>query len=82
MPQGESVFLDIRFNTGTAIVSIDGDGHTLMQVYIYDSDGHISTGVGNANSKVATMQVYRSGNFRVEVRNYGVRDGDVTLSTN
>jgi len=82
VPAGQSVYVDIPFDQGQAIVSIAGNGQTLMQVYIYDSDGHVATGVGSLDHKTAQMDVYRPGMLRVAVTNAGIRDNMVTFMTN
>jgi hypothetical protein len=68
-----------------AVVSVAGDGQSQLFVLIYDSDGHVV--ISNANMRgrppaTAVMNVYRSGMFRVEVRNIGVLDNSFTLTTN
>jgi len=82
-PAGMSVYYDILFVEGEpAMVAISGDGRAMLFVLIYDADGHIASGGGNSDRKLVSMDVYRSGVFRVEVRNIGVRDSSFTLTTN
>jgi hypothetical protein len=82
VPIGQSVFFDIAFDAGLATVSIRGNGGSIMQVYVYDSDGHVTTGVGNVDWKSASVNVYRPGMFRVEVANVGIYPNTVIVSTN
>ncbi len=80
-----SVYYDIPFAAGErAVVTIDGARDSMIQVFMYDADGHVVTGTGLADRKVVTLQmdVYRSGRFRVEIRNMGTRDGTFRLTTN
>jgi hypothetical protein len=82
VPSAQSVFFDISFDAGPASVSIRTNGQTLMQVKLYDSDGHIAEGVGPFNFKTATMNVYRQGMFRVEVVNAGLVANSATVTSN
>ena len=83
VPAGQSVYLDIRFEAGdTAIVTIAGTGRSMMQVNIYDSDGHVAVGVGRGDRKTASMDVYRAGIFRVEITNWGIYENTATITTN
>lgn len=83
VPATYSVYYDITFNQGEpAVVTVNGDGRSILYLMIYDSDGHVSIGTGNFFSKTASMNVYRTGVFRVEVRNAGLSDTNFTLTTN
>ena len=83
VPGGQSVYLDVPFVGGLpALVKIAGTGRTMMQVNLYDSDGHIATGYGRWDQKMASMNVYRSGTFRVEIINMGLYDAPVFVTTN
>jgi len=78
-----SIFYDIRFAGGKqAVVSVAGNGSSVLELIIYDSDGHTVSGVGRGDQKTATMDVYRAGVFRVEVRNTGAAADAFTLTTN
>jgi hypothetical protein len=83
VPGGQSVYLDVPFVGGLpALVKIAGTGRTMMQVNLYDSDGHIATGYGRWDQKTAYMNVYRTGLFRVEIINMGLYDAPVFVTTN
>src|SRR5438105_702324 len=79
--RGLSVYFEISFEAGdTAVVNIAGDGRSVLELFIYDSDGHAARGEGGwGDKKTATMDVYRSGVFRVEVRNLSVYPDTFTL---
>ena len=82
-PAGQSVYYDISFaEKQLAVVSITGNGRSLMFILIYDADGHVTTSTGRLDRQTATIDVYRTGVFRVEVRNLGVQDNTFTLTTN
>jgi len=79
----DTISFDVPFLGGeSAIVSVTGNGSTNLELYIYDADGHVSTGVGIGDRKMASMNVYRAGFFRVEVRNLGPVANDLVISTN
>jgi hypothetical protein len=84
IPAGTSVFYNVTFNAGEqASVSIAGQGRSPMDVLIYDSEGHVAFGVGVVNRKTATMNVYKTGVFRIEVRNLNSLEAtSFTLQTN
>jgi hypothetical protein len=65
-----------------AVVTVTGDGDGTMNVLLRDADGHIAIGAGTLNQRTVSMDVYRGGMFRVEVRNLGNRDLTFTLTTN
>jgi hypothetical protein len=86
VPAGTSVFYDMPFEAGSpAIVSVAGNGASQLFVLLYDSDGHVAISNVNMSARppaTAVMNVYRSGMFRVEVRNVGVLNNAFTLTTN
>ena len=83
VPLGESVYYSMSFTEGDrAIVSVKGNGQSILHLLLYDTDGHIAIGVGGLDTKTVIMDVYRTGVFRVEVRNLGVRDSAFQLTTN
>jgi len=80
---GQSVYYNVPFAAGTqAIVSIISQGPPTVELYLYDADGHVTQGIGRFGRRVATMDVYRTGTFRVEVRNLGTVATPVVLATN
>jgi hypothetical protein len=85
-PAGLSVYYDIPFVAGQpAVINLVGNGTAIMHLIVYDYDGNtfIGTGVpGTFDRRTVTINVVRSGNFRVEVRNIGVLDDAFTLTTN
>lgn len=83
-PPGMSVFFEITFSEGDrAVVNVVGDGTPALQLFMYDADGHVSTATSLINQQTVTMNVYRTGVFRVEVRNIDVLNGrNFSLRTN
>lgn len=82
---GGSVYYDIPFAAfERAVVTINGSSNAMLQVFMYDADGHVVTSTGLADRKLITlsMDVYRAGVFRVEIRNLGNRDCSFQLTTN
>jgi len=83
VPSGESVYYDVSFTAGEqAIVNVQSNGRGILYVLLHDTDGHIATGVGSIAAKTVIMDVYRTGVFRVEVRNTGLTDAAFRLTTN
>src|SRR6266542_1427728 len=82
-PAGASVYFDIPFiGDEPAVVTINGDGRSILHLYLYDGDGHVAVGDGSTDRKTATMNVYRTGTFRVEVRNIGNNPDNFVITTN
>jgi len=83
VPGGVSVYYDVYFADGEpAVVTVVGNGNSMLSVLIYDADGHVAMGTGFLDRREAVMDVYRGGMFRVEVRNVGISDNTFTLTTN
>lgn len=79
----DSAFYDIPFNAGqTAVVSVHGNGSTNLQLFLHDDDGHTANGLGYWDQRTVSMDVYRAGFFRVEVRNLGARTNTFVIATN
>lgn len=82
-PVGLSVYYDMTLVAGEpTVMTVIGNGRSILFVMIYDADGHVAVGAGSNDRKMVSMDVYRTGVFRVEVRNIGVADDTFTLSTN
>ncbi|MFO0845125.1 MAG: hypothetical protein U0797_22515 [Gemmataceae bacterium] len=83
VPAGRSIFFDIPFAEGApAAIAVMGNGPGNVELYVYDGDGNVTVGTGMAERRVATVNVYRSGVFRVELRNTGAVDSNVLIGTN
>ena len=83
VPPGLSSYYEVTFAAGDqAVVSIAGDGSSIVYVFLYDSDGHIAVGAGTGDRRTAAMNVYRTGVFRVEIRNMGTLPNTVRMVTN
>jgi hypothetical protein len=83
VPARQSAIYDMQFAAGEqAVVTVAGNGVTNLELFVYDADGHIIVGDGRYDRKTARLDVYRTGSFRVEVRNLGPMDNTVLLITN
>jgi hypothetical protein len=82
-PAGLSVFYDVSLDTnGPTVITLTGNGAAYLHLLVYDSDGHVMTGNGGTDRRTLSIDVYRAGSFRIEVRNIGIRDNTFTLTTN
>jgi hypothetical protein len=80
---GRTAHFNVIFEEGApAIVTISGNGSAPLELIIRDALGNVVRGVGTSDSKTATMNVYRTGNFRIEVRNTGSYTNNFRISTN
>lgn len=78
----QSVYFDIPFTLGPAVVSVAGNGPTNLGLYLYDGDGNVAVGSGLGNRQTVSMRVYRAGTFRVEIQNPGPIPAEVVVGTN
>jgi hypothetical protein len=83
VPAYGSIYIDVPFTAGElATVTVAGEGNSNLELYFYDTDGHISPALGSGDRKLATMYVYRAGFFVLEIRNRGPWDTYVLITTN
>lgn len=79
----QSVYVDVFFQAaGRAVVSVEGNGSSVLNLYVYDGDGHEFQGLGYRDRKSLAIDVYKAGVFRIEVRNLGQWSNSFILSTN
>jgi hypothetical protein len=79
---GQSVFFDVPFAAGTpAIVTLVTQAPPTIELYVSDADGHVTQGRGRFQ-RVAVLNVYRAGTFRVELHNFGPVASTVVVGTN
>ena len=79
----ETLVLNISFlGNRQGSVAISGNSATPLDLVVSDSDGHVLVGSGNRDQKGVQFNVYRTGSFRVEVRNLGPRNNTFYLTTN
>lgn len=79
----QSLFFEVEFlDNHLAAIAIAGNGQTNLALFLFDADGHVAVGVGRGDRKMASMNVSRTGTFRVEVRNLGSRPNTFVISTN
>ena len=74
--QTHRVFL----NRGNALVSINGDGKTDLDLYIYDSNGMVAKSESDYDNEAISLNIYRSGYFIVKVVNNGKVFNDYALN--
>jgi hypothetical protein len=82
---GNSAYYDIPFACNQqAIITVTATGNSMVQVFVYDSNGRVvmNSGVVDRKTATITMDVTRAGDFRVEVRNLANHDGTFALKTN
>jgi hypothetical protein len=66
-----------------AMIEIDGDGSTDLDIYVYDENGNLITyGIGLSDREVVSFNPLWTGVFRIEVRNLGGRTNWYRLITN
>jgi hypothetical protein len=83
VPAGESYYFDLELNAGeNTLVGITGNGQTILNLYVYDTDGHVVLGTGKWDRKVAVISVYRAGFFRIVVQNMGQVDNSFMIGVN
>lgn len=80
---GQSLYFDVSFVAGfPAEVAIASQYSDAVELYVYDGDGNVTRGVGLMGRRLATIDVYRTGPFRVELRNTGYLASTVVVQTN
>src|SRR5262249_27404743 len=80
---GQTVWFDVPFAAGVpASVAVMGYGTGNVELRIYDGDGNVVQGRGAFERRTATVNVYRAGYFRVELRNTGSVPSSVVFGTN
>ena len=83
VPTRQSVYYDMTFVAGErAVVTVTGNGAASLELFVSDAYGHITVGAGSNNRKTARIDVYRTGSFRVQVRNLGAVNYTAVLTTN
>jgi hypothetical protein len=65
-----------------AVVSLGGPAATNVEMTVYDGDGNVTRTDVVRGRKVAVINVYRAGLFRVELRNIGPMKSTVRVRTN
>ncbi len=80
---GQTASFYVPFAAGVpASVAVMGNGAGNVELAIFDGDGNVTIGVGAYERRVATVNVYRAGYFRVVLRNTGVVSSTVIVGTN
>ena len=65
-----------------AVISVGGPSATNVELLVYDGDGNVTGTDVVRGRKVAVVNVYRTGLFRVELRNIGPLRSTVRVRTN
>ena len=80
---GEFATFDVLFGWGNpAIVTAHSLGKSDLELLVYDGDGNVWRGVGPWGRREARINVYRTGTFRIEVRNLGADVSNFVVRTN
>jgi hypothetical protein len=80
---GQIVSFNVPFAAGApASIAVMGNGAGNVDLYVFDGDGNVTTGSGAFERRVAIVNVYRAGYFRVELRNTGTVPSTVVVGTN
>jgi hypothetical protein len=83
VPAHQSMFFDVPLAANEfATITVVGRGNATLELYVHDADGNVTTGSGSGSGKTAVVGVYRSGMFRVEVRNIGPAMSTAVISVN
>jgi hypothetical protein len=83
VPGYQSVYYDIPFDGGqVAVVTIRGNGASVLNLSMHDFDGHVAVGAGSWDAKVVSMYVYRPGTLRIQIDNIGQNADAVVIQTN
>jgi hypothetical protein len=79
----QSYAVNVTFLSGRpAMIAVEGNGVSPLEVYVYDGDGHTFTAVGRWDRKRLTINVYKQGVFQIEIRNPGPWSNTCIVSTN
>jgi hypothetical protein len=83
VPAYRTVSYDVPFVAGQpAFITTSGRGTSVVELTVYDGDGNVFFGNGFGDRKSVGLSVYRSGVFRIEVRNPGPMANRIVISTN
>jgi len=53
-------------------IALDGDGSTDLDIFVYDDNGdRVAADMSSADDAVIHLAVYRTGTFRIRVKNLG-----------
>lgn len=74
-----NVVHEIFLNRGSAEIILEGDGDTDLDLYVYDNTGMIGRSECRCDSERIPLNIYQSGNFRVQVVNRGNTYNDYYL---
>jgi hypothetical protein len=80
---GQTVSYDVPFAANEqANIAVMGNGPGNVELAVFDSDGHVTRGSGMNERRVAVVNVYRPGYFRVVISNTGAVSSTVLVGTN
>jgi hypothetical protein len=82
VPGQQSVSYTMTLLEGEAVIGVQGNGYGNLDLVVADSDGNVTVGRGSSDRKIATVDVYRAGTFRIVVRNRAQWPNDFRLLTN
>jgi hypothetical protein len=80
---GSVTYHEQFYGNSTAVVSISGDGHTDLDIFVYDLSGRLITqGIGLTDRETVSWYVPVTGTYRIVVRNLGATYNHYGLATN
>jgi len=83
VPARGSAHFDVPYFGGEpAVVTAVGSVGINLELLMHDADGHVAVGTGFGDRKAVSMDVYRAGVLRIEVRNPAPVANIVLLNTN
>lgn len=79
----QTLSFEMSFMAGKrAMVGINGNNATVLDLRVFDGNGNVMIGRGNGDQKAIYFNVFRTGTFRIEVRNLGQLNNTFYLMTN
>ena len=82
-PYGKVTYHETFRGGELAMVQINGDGSSDLDLYVYDQNGNlVAYAIGLSDQEIVTFRPIWTGTFRIEVRNLGGRTNWFRMSTN
>src|SRR5262245_27457900 len=83
VPARGSTYFEVPYLGGEpAVVTAVGSQGLYLELLMFDADGHVAVGTGFGDRKAVSMDVYRAGVLRIEVRNPAPVANIVLMNTN
>lgn len=82
-PYGNVTYFETFSGGQLAMITLDGDGSTDLDIFVYDERNNLITfGIGPTDHEFVSFTPLWTGVFRIEVRNLGARTNCFQMSTN